>query len=541
MRMFFFCAPLLALGSGCDRASPTTLTATVATTTTAAAAAKTSASPTRHVRFVDFTPAELDERALKDGLRFQRMVAATNRLQNKLMAAKAIFDRSSDTALGADEREHALQLFADVIDYALALDAIARFHLEFWRLNLLSDGERHARHFDLGFASYLEKHALALTLIGLTINKPQFEKLFDEGSMEHGIQVGAYARLKWAVVHVEDVAKTLAAYQYLRVLAPANAALRKKERVYTFVLERLDERYAFIKGDMTQKSVALFGGNSVDIVGDLAHAAWFPVQAEAVEWLGDTRVLRSNSMLISLEQVRTAITTAEPGDVIVERRNWYLSNIGLPGFWPHAALWIGSTDELAAWSKDPEIDKAFDGKPFLQHLQEHYPDAWKSYTTSDHDGNPCRVLEAISEGVSFNAAEESIRADYVAAMRPKLSKLEKARAIDRAFSYAGRPYDFDFDFYTDSSLVCSELVFKAYEPRAGITGLRLGLEKVMGRMAMGPNAIVRTFDQQLGGPDEQFAFVWFIDGTEKSHSAVFSDLDAFRASWKRPKWDIAQQ
>ena len=139
---------------------------------------------------------------------------------------------------------HPIRLWA-LTNYALALDAIARFHLEFWRLNLLSDGERHARHFDLGFASYLEKHALALTLIGLTINKPQFEKLFDEGSMEHGIQVGAYARLKWAVVHVEDVAKTLAAYQYLRVLAPANAALRKKERVYTFVLERLDERYVW--------------------------------------------------------------------------------------------------------------------------------------------------------------------------------------------------------------------------------------------------------------------------------------------------------
>ncbi|MDP2342426.1 MAG: YiiX/YebB-like N1pC/P60 family cysteine hydrolase [Deltaproteobacteria bacterium] len=502
-------------------------------TTTAVAAA-------RRVRFQDFTPAELDERAKKDAERFQRTVLATNRLTKEIAASAVLFDRPADVVLKADERDQALTLFSDVLDHSFALDALARFHLEFWRLNLVTNPERHARHFDLGFAAYLEKHALALALVDTTINKPQFEKLFDEGSIEHGIPAGAYMRLKWAVVHVEDVAKTLTAHQYLKVLAPANAVLRREDRVYTFVLERLDDRYDVIKTKLTSKSVDLFGGNTVDIGVDFAHAAWFPVQAETAEWLGDTKVLRKNSMLISLEQVREAAAKSEPGDVIVERRNWYLSNIGLPGFWPHAALWVGSPDELTAWSNDPELTKAF-GKPFVQYLMEHHAAAWKSYIAPDHEGNPRRILEAISEGVSFNAAEESIRADYVAAIRPKLSKLDKAKAIDRAFGYAGRPYDFDFDFYTDSSLVCSELVYKAYEPREGMPGLKLGLEKVVGRMAMGPNAIVRTFDEQAGGKDEQFTFAWFLDGTEKGGNAKFVDAAAFRASWKRPKWDIVQQ
>jgi hypothetical protein len=526
-----------AIAVGCKpkpAASPTTTTTPTTPTTTAPDAAG------RRVKLADFSKAELDERAKRDAERFQRMVAATIRLSNDIEAKKALFDRPADQALTADERDDALALFADVLDYTFALDALARFHLEFWRLNVVTEPERHARHFDLGFAAYLEKHALALTLIDHTINKPQFEKLFDEGSIEHGVPAGAYARLKWAVVHVEDVAKTLAAHQYVKVLTPANDVLRKEDRVYAFVLERLEERYALVKSKLSTKSVALFGGNSVDIGVDLAHAAWFPVQAETAEWLGDTKVLRKNTMLISLEQVREAAKKSEPGDVIVERRNWYLSNIGLPGFWPHAALWVAAPDELAAWSADPEIEKAF-GKPFPKYLEEHHPEAWKAYTTPDHEGNPRRILEAISEGVSFNAAEESIRADYVAAMRPKLTKLEKAKAIDRAFGYAGRPYDFDFDFYTDATLVCSELVFKAYEPREGMPGIQLGLEKVVGRMALGPNSIVRTFDQQLGTKDEQLTFAWFLDGTEKSKSAVFADEAAFRATWKRPKWDVVQQ
>lgn len=495
----------------------------------------------RRVRFQDFSPEELDQRALKDAERYRRMVAATNRLSQAVSTNDVLFDRPAELALGADQRDQALQLFADVLDHTLALDALARFHLDFWRLNLVTQPERHARHFDLGFAAYLEKHALALTLIEQTHNKPQFEKLFDEGSVEHGVPPGAYARLKWNVLHVEDVAKTLAAHQYLKVLTPANEVLRKDDPLYSFVYERLEERYAFVKSEMARKSVDLFGGNTVDIGADFAHAAWFPVQAETAEWLGDTKVHRKNAMLISLEQVREAAKKSEPGDVIVERRNWYLSNIGLPGFWPHAALWVGSPDELIAWSAtDPEIEKAF-GKPLSQYLAERHPEAWKAYTTPDHEGNPRRILEAISEGVSFNAAEESIRADYVAAMRPKLSKVEKAKAIDRAFGYAGRPYDFDFDFYTDSSLVCSELVFKAYEPREAMPGIKLGLEKVVGRMALGPNSIVRTFDQQLGTKDEQLTFAWFLDGTEKGENAVFASADDFRATWKRPKWDIVQR
>jgi hypothetical protein len=238
--------------------------------------------------------------------------------------------------------------------------------------------------------------------------------------------------------------------------------------------------------------------------------------------------------------VKEAVARSEPGDVVVERRNWYLSNIGLPGFWPHAALWVGSPDELTAWSRDPDVDAAFGGS-FVAHLQRLYPKAWAAFTTVDHEGNPRRIVEAISEGVVFNAAEESIRADYVAAMRPVRSRLEKAKAIERAFFYFGRPYDFDFDFYTDESLVCSELVFKSWEPRVGQQGLQLGLEKVVGRMTLGPNSVVRLFDQQRGTPQEQLAFAWFLDGREREGRAVFADEAAFRASWRRPKWDIVQK
>ena len=150
-------------------------------------------------------------------------------------------------------------------------------------------------------------------------------------------------------------------------------------------------------------------------------------------------------------------------------------------------------------------------------------------------------MEAMSEGVLFTTAEHSLAADYAAAIRPRISRLEVAKAIEKAFEYYGRPYDFDFDFYTDTSIVCSELVYKAYEPRAQAKGVSFPLEKIMGRMTLPPNTMVRQFDEQFGRDEQQTDFVWFLDGHETTGSAVWSDLNAFRDSWRRPKWDIAQR
>ena len=492
--------------------------------------------------FPDMAPEQRDLRADRDAVAFKRLVGQTMRLQRSLEEQRSLFDKGPDEGLTADERREALSLFEAVLDNSIALDTLARFHLDFWHVNVVSDRERHARHFALFFASYVEKLALGLALVDRTINKPQFEKLFDEGNQGLGIAPGAYKRLKWNVVHVEDASTALAAHQWMKVLGGPLDALQKKDpQTWGFLMNRLEERYALVKGNLTSKSVKLFGGNTVDIGKDTAKTVWFPVQTQAATVMGDTRVHRKDLALISVELAHEAARRSEPGDILLERRNWYLSNVGLPGFWPHAALYLGSTDELAAYFADPEVEKAF-GMPFVQHLEKKHGKAFTEWAALDHEEHTNRILEAMSEGVVFTSVEHSIAtADYVAAIRPMRTKVDKAQAIDRAFGYAGRPYDFDFDFYTDASLVCSELVYKAYEPRAECIGVAFPLEKVVGRMTLGPNTMVRQFDQEYGTDKQQMAFAWFLDGHEKARSASFESVDVFRASHRRPKWDVVQR
>ena len=149
-----------------------------------------------------------------------------------------------------------------------------------------------------------------------------------------------------------------------------------------------------------------------------------------------------------------------------------------------------------------------------------------------------RVLEAISEGVSFTSMEHSASADSLVVLRPRLSKRDAAYALLRAFGYARRPYDFDFDFQTDSSLVCTELIYKAYEPAAPVEGIRMQPEEIVGRLAIPANSIARQFDVEYAAPAQQWDMVLFLDGSEREKRALESDATRFRDSWRRPKWHV---
>jgi hypothetical protein len=152
-----------------------------------------------------------------------------------------------------------------------------------------------------------------------------------------------------------------------------------------------------------------------------------------------------------------------------------------------------------------------------------------------------RIIEAISEGVSLTTLEHSADCDSIAVLRPRLSKPEKAQAIVRAFHYTGRPYDFNFDFATDAELVCTELVYKSYEPANGFTGLKFPLTEMLGRKLLPANEMARQFDSQQGTAEQQFDLVIFLDGQERKRNAVEGTLTDFRSSWQRPKWHVITQ
>ncbi|MEJ2610943.1 MAG: YiiX/YebB-like N1pC/P60 family cysteine hydrolase [Candidatus Thiodiazotropha sp.] len=286
--------------------------------------------------------------------------------------------------------------------------------------------------------------------------------------------------------------------------------------------------------------------NGAQIIKDSTFKALFPIQKDVSEWMGDVQLLRPGQALISKQQIEALPPRLQPGDIFLERREWFLSNIGLPGYWPHAALYIGTldernayfqTEEIATWVKSQGVSDGL----FESLLKQRYPEAYAQSLKAPEPGHLSRLIEAVSEGVLFTSLEHSAAADALAVLRPKLSRLEKAKAILQAFRYIGRPYDFNFDFRTDRELVCTELVYKAYEPNTNKVGISLPVAEILGRLATPANLIAKQFDQNYETSAQQLDLVLFLDGQEQEGVARESDLKSFRQSWKRPKWHIITQ
>jgi len=125
-----------------------------------------------------------------------------------------------------------------------------------------------------------------------------------------------------------------------------------------------------------------------------------------------------SSKRVTLEIITEIQERLEPGDVFVTRHDDAMSNIFLPGFWPHSALWLGAED--------------------------------------------ADILEAKKDGVLLRQIEETLQVDAFVVIRPKLSAGQVSKALRRGRSHTGKLYDFVFDFRTTDRLVCTEVIYRTY-------------------------------------------------------------------------------
>jgi hypothetical protein len=448
--------------------------------------------------------------------------------------------------MSAADKDELRDIHGAVLDRMRALDQVKTFWKGSARVNPLTDKQAHARAYLAGFAASLTQYRWGLEYVAMTVPNKPLETVLDEVSPRHDLPAKSFADLKYQVIHVREVSRLFAGYQYYRRIRDDLIASNcTADEQCHFAMELVETHYIAARMQLEDGGLLDFSYNAWDIARDTSFKAWFPVQTKAAQWMGDTRVRRKHSHLISEEQLAEMRDELEPGDIVVTRSNWYVSNVGLPGFWPHSELYVGSPDELEAHFDQPQINAHFqehsghDG--LVAYLKAEHPDAWRAYARRGGDGKPHRILEARSEGVVFNSIFEAASVDYAAALRPQATPLAAAQAIASAFSHWGKPYDFNFDFLTDRKLVCTELVYKAWQPADNKEGVDFELDYVMGRTTLGVNSIVRQFDEEYDAEDRPLEFVYFLDGREASETAVVADIDEFRKSWKRPKWDFAQK
>jgi len=148
----------------------------------------------------------------------------------------------------------------------------------------------------------------------------------------------------------------------------------------------------------------------------------------------------------------------QPGDVFITRHDDAMSNLFLPGFWPHGAFYIGGGSDREALG----VGFASDG-----------------VTNTEQDG--VVVLEAKKDGVLLRDLHDTLAIDSFVVLRPKLSSDDITSAINRGLSHAGKLYDFVFDFSVSHRLVCTEVIYRAYH---GVGPIRFDLSLKAGRYCL---------------------------------------------------------
>lgn len=190
--------------------------------------------------------------------------------------------------------------------------------------------------------------------------------------------------------------------------------------------------------------------------------------------------LKNDSAFLSL--VSEAL---QPGDILLEKTPFALTDKTIPGHFGHAAIYIGTREQLAAIG-------ALDLPVVQTHLEQI--------------GSGHVVLEALRGGVVLNTLEHFMNIDDIAVLRPhRLPPAEVRDSIGLALSNFGKRYDFNFDVNTTDTIVCSELVYAAYPQIDFVT------KQVFTSFTISPDDIAKL---AAGGPADSLKLTLFAhDGS----------------------------
>ena len=281
----------------------------------------------------------------------------------------------------------------------------------------------------------------------------------------------------------------------------------------------------------------------ISLIGALAYVATknyffhpnvYPIKSSIFAWAGDTKIMASSPNTIDSIELKRMRALLKPGDIFLNRSDYYISNIGIPGFWTHAGLYIGDVDErneffkndveTTSWIK--EIGESSGNLEKL--LQGKCKTAYNSHIIGMKDLN---IIESVSEGVIISSFKQGAQKEGIVILRPLLEKKEIAAAIFKAFGEVSKPYDYNFDFSTEDVIACTELVYKVYE-----SSTLFPVHDMFGKPFSTANEIAEYCDENYDSTELKLAMIYIYDGSHGYTPENDTAHAIFRKSWNESLW-----
>jgi len=295
------------------------------------------------------------------------------------------------------------------------------------------------RHFLLGYASSCQAVYMSRLLIDDIAKHKLVQRKINEGAPQHRIPRKVFTHIFDSLSDADNAIKMQYMMNFVDDNRPHIKTLINDDTVAPIVenLERLESTlhssqitYIKLRLRYLWHAITRRGASSKQTTSFFILEKAGRVVAE----LGD----HSHKRITPEIQTKLA-ALLQAGDVIITRHDFVASNLFLPGYWPHAALYIGSEEDRESLGIV---------------LEDSIASRWK--------GN-IRTLEAQKDGVLFRPLSETLNVDELIIIRPNLSPTELAIGLTRVCQHEGKGYNFDFDFFSSNKLVCTEVIYRAFD------------------------------------------------------------------------------
>jgi hypothetical protein len=427
--------------------------------------------------------AEAQLRSDRDTLR--EIVAGLDRLEALVAQTPVIAAAAQRRYFTPDEDDRVRQGLLVYRNYRLAAFEIIFRYRDFARI---ADESLRLRCFVVAFAAALVLYEKSLKIIQVTEHQRLLRAKLNEPDAKYDLEAGFF----------DDVLVGYSSLSNYQALARGDRLWRGQRRSEVFRRLDADHDWRWL-GDIIRKKRVIVRKRLFDVLLRRLRYDWRAFWQTALRPARQTRYslqtllggrfadvyLVPNPVHVLTPQVLAALRPQlQPGDVLLCRAEGKLTAALVPGFWSHAAIFLGSRGDLEALR-----------------VREHPHAAARWEELPEIIGPLGCVIEAVAPRVRISSLEASLHADHVVVLRPNVPREEIAAALGEAFGHLGKPYDFEFDFNVSSRIVCTELVYRCYHRRGPI---QFPLVKRLGRFTLsGDDTVHLALDElaKAGGPD----------------------------------------
>lgn len=171
-----------------------------------------------------------------------------------------------------------------------------------------------------------------------------------------------------------------------------------------------------------------------------------------------------------------------------------------------------------------------------EYLQNNFKnEVFKSLEKSNH-----YIIESTGKWVKIAEFKDfTYRLDYLWIFRTTFSDQKIKNAIIETSKMLHKDYDYLFNYYSDNSFVCSELITKAYlKDSIDNEWLTIELKKIAWWLTYPPNDFAKKAYDENEKENKEIYGVLFIDSTIKNEQSFIATHNELLKSYKRSKFSF---